>query len=101
MIEGVSGVWGALGVVFLGIVALTMFAMTPLSNVLNVVTIPLGYEWQSCPYCPAFGVEKITHAECVTCGARHAENFGSAVHRDGDEFRFCSLGCSQQWRDDS
>lgn len=79
------------------LVAVPVFLMSPASLVLNFITVPLGYEWQSCPYCPEFGIEKITKAECEQCGEVHAENWGAAKYKDGDRLPFCSNECLDDW----
>ena len=79
------------------VVLAAVFVTSPFSNVLNVCTVPLGYEWQSCPNCPAVGVEKMTWAECQHCGDKHRENFCAAAYRDGESFRFCSRVCLDAW----
>jgi len=81
------------GTAFILLVGGLLFAMTPLSNVVNIVTVPLGYEWSSCPFCPAFSIEKIEWAECDNCGRRHRTNFGAAKYKDGNEWRFCDSDC--------
>lgn len=73
------------------------FLLSPFSNVLNVITVPLGYKWSSCPYCMAVSVEKIEWADCANCGRRHMTNFGAVWYRDGDELRFCDSGCLDEF----
>lgn len=74
------------------------FLMTPFSNVLNVITIPLGYEFSSCPNCPEFTIEKITYHECAECGDEHGRGVsGTAAYRDGERYLFCSNDCLDGW----
>jgi len=82
-----------------GLIGLVVFAVSPLSNVLNVITVPLGYEWQSCPHCPAVGIDPITWSECAHCGEEHRENFGAAAYRDGARIPFCSSECLDIWKE--
>lgn len=88
----------------LGLVAFIVFIISPFSNVLNIITVPLGYEWQSCPYCPDVGIKKITTTECEHCGDEHAENWGASYHPAGTDsptYRFCSSECMYEWKDSS
>jgi len=85
-------------VALLILVVVPLFLMSPFSNILNVITVPLGYEWQSCPYCPEFGIEKITKADCDHCGDEHVENWGAGARRDGDWYSFCDSDCLDGWK---
>ncbi len=79
----------------------TVFIISPFSNILNAITVPLGYEWQSCPNCPDVGIKKIEHAECAHCGEQHATNFGAAKYRDGERISFCSNDCLDRFKEES
>ena len=84
--------------VVFGLVLGLFFLMTPFSNVLNVVTVPLGYEFSSCPNRPEFTIEKITYHECAQCGEEHGRGVsGTAAYRDGEKYPFCSLDCLDEW----
>jgi len=87
------------GPLAIGLLGFLLFAMTPFSNMLNVITVPLGYEWQSCPFCPEFGVEKITYTDCANCGDRIAENFNRSQSPAGESewYCFCSDECHGNW----
>jgi len=95
--------YGLLGIAAVGILGMIVFLATPLSNVLNVVTVPLGYEWQSCPYCPDFGVEKITYTECANCSREITENFSRGRSPAGEStmYHFCSNDCYNVWNGDT
>jgi hypothetical protein len=81
-----------------GLVSVTIFLTTPLSNILNIITVPLGYEYSSCPYCPEFGIQKIEYSECDNCGERHGRGYsGAAAYRDGSKYEFCSNECLSSW----
>lgn len=96
MLDAAISVFGSLVVVF---IVGALFLMTPVSNVLNVVTLPLGYEYSSCPNCPEFGITKLEYHDCAQCGAEHGRGFGgAAVHRDGEEWVFCSNDCLDAWK---
>lgn len=85
-------------IVVIGLVLGLFFLMTPFSNILNAITIPLGYEFSSCPNCPEFTIEKITYHECAQCGDEHARGVsGTAAYRDGEKYCFCSLDCLGDW----
>lgn len=85
----------------LGMVAGLGFLMTPISNVLNVITVPLGYEYSSCPFCPEFGIKKIEYVDCDNCGDEHGRGYsGAAAYRDGTKYVFCSNECLQDWDDE-
>ncbi len=91
----------AVTVVIVGITATTVFLMTPFSNVLNLITVPLGYEYSSCPYCPEFGVKKIEYEECDNCGEEHATNFGASWYtggQDGEKYHFCQNECLREFK---
>lgn len=75
-----------------------MFLLSPFSEILNVITVPLGYQWLSCPYCPDVSLRRITWADCDHCGTRHRTNFGAAKYKDGDEYRFCDWDCLTTWK---
>lgn len=94
-----SDAWGLVGVLFIGLIGFMIFSMTPLSNILNVVTVPLGYEWQSCPNCPSFGIEKITYTDCANCGETVAENFSRSTSPAGEStwYYFCDSDCHDEW----
>jgi hypothetical protein len=47
------------GYVFLG--------MTGLLFPINIVLVPLGYRFSSCPNCPEFGIEKMDKFVCSLC----------------------------------
>ena len=72
-------------VVGVGLMGGMLFLMLPISNVLNAVTVPLGYEYSSCPYCPEFSVKKIEYEECDNCGEEHATNFGASWYTGGQD----------------
>jgi hypothetical protein len=76
-----------------------VFTISPASNLLNVVTVPLGYQWQSCPHCPAVSIRRVRWAECENCGERHRTNFGSARWDDGERIPYCGLDCLQETRE--
>jgi len=79
-----------------GAVALgTLFVISPASNILNLITVPLGYEWSSCPYCPDVGVRKITYSDCAVCGSETVENFSASRSPAGtDEWLYVCGDCS-------
>jgi len=95
-----SELFSLLALVPLGLVGLMGFLMTPVSNILNVVTVPLGYEYSSCPYCPEFGITKIEYENCDHCGEEHGRGYsGAAAYRDGEEYVFCSNDCLDDWKE--
>lgn len=76
-----------------------VFLTLPISNVLNVITVPFGYEYSSCPYCPDFGVKKIEIVACENCGRVQKRGFsGAAIHRGGGSYLFCSNECLDDWK---
>jgi hypothetical protein len=81
---GAESVGPVLPTVVLGGLLFLFLLTTPAANVLNVVTVPLGYEIQSCPYCPEVGIEKITYTDCTVCGTEIAENFSAGTSPSGD-----------------
>jgi len=90
-----------LTLLIVGITGGTIFLMTPLSNILNVITVPLGYEYSSCPYCPVFHVRKIEYDECDNCGKEHATNFGASWYtggQDGEKYYFCQNECLREFK---
>lgn len=90
-----------LTVLVVGTIGGTLFLMLPVSNVLNVITVPLGYEYSSCPYCADFGLRKIEYGDCDNCGDEHATNFGASWYtggQDGDKYHFCSNDCLRQFK---
>ena len=92
--------FSVLGVVLLLLVFGLFFLMLPISNVLNLITIPLGYEYSSCPHCPAFGVTKIEYEDCDHCGEEHGRGYsGAAACRNGDKYVFCSNDCLDAWNE--
>jgi len=77
------------------LVAGVVFIVSPLSNVLNFITVPLGYEWSSCPHCPEVAIRKITYSDCAVCGAETAENFSASRSPGGsDEWLYVCDDCS-------
>lgn len=96
MFETVGGVAFMLALL---LVLLPLLLTTPLANVLNVITVPLGYEISSCPYCPEFSINKVSKSECEHCGEEHIENFGAAKYAGDGEFRFCDSDCLEQWKE--
>jgi hypothetical protein len=94
-----SDVFLGLSILLSGTLTLLLFFMTPFSNVLNAITVPLGYEWQSCPYCPEFGIKKITYTDCANCGTEITENFstGRSPAGDSEMYRFCDRDCLDSW----
>jgi len=90
------------GILCLSLVAGIAFLTTPLGNFLNIITIPLGYAFSSCPYCPEFAITKLETHECVECGKEHKRGFGNAAaYRDGEEYPFCSNECLNNWKESS
>ena len=87
------------GLALVALLGFVVFAATPFSIVLNVITVPLGYEWQSCPYCPTFGIERITYTECANCGTEITKNFSRGRSPAGDStmYHFCDNDCYDAW----
>lgn len=78
-----------------------VFLVSPLSNVLNVVTVPLGYEWQSCPNCMDVGIRKIERTQCDNCGTEHVTNWGASWYtggENGDKYEFCDSNCLKEFK---
>ena len=76
-------------------------AMSPAGHVLNIITVPLGYQFQSCPYCPDFGIKKITYTDCENCGSEITENFsyGRSPAGESQMHYFCNRECHDSWGD--
>ena len=89
------------GIILFVFVVGMMFLMSPLSNVLNIITAPLGYEYSSCPYCPKFGVTKIQYETCEQCGKKHGRGFAAPAFYGDETHMFCSNECLQEWHQDN
>lgn len=87
------------GIVAVGLMTALFVLMTPLANYLNIITVPLGVEVSSCPYCPDFTIRRITWTDCDCCGDRIRENFAHKKSAAGssDWLHFCDYECKEDW----